>query len=305
MRIEQLEHLMEISKTHSINLAAQNLHITQQSLSRSIKSLEDELSVLLFYRDHKGVSLTEQGQIVLKRAQEIIQTAQLMRQELCIQTEQTQNMTGTLNFIYMHGFDLRKLTTIINGFSTQYPETKFTISFQSVSVLLQSLLEEEKINIGLVLLPENFHLNSVLEKHQLEQLEIMPLYEENSMAAISKKSPLANNKSISISTLLKQPIVLLNNNDDIDNNWTKFLLQQFGIPNFSLVTSTEKIYVDAIINNIGVGFFTRSSSKNLTAEDLKNISVIPIRPSIKVFSSLVINRRHLNTPIIQAFLSFL
>lgn len=47
MRIEQLEHIIEISKTHSINLAAQNLHITQQSLSRSIKSLEDELSVFV------------------------------------------------------------------------------------------------------------------------------------------------------------------------------------------------------------------------------------------------------------------
>ena len=58
MRIEQLEHLIEISKTHSINHAAQNRHITQQSLSRSIKSLEDELLVPLLSRTRKGVAFT-------------------------------------------------------------------------------------------------------------------------------------------------------------------------------------------------------------------------------------------------------
>ena len=61
MRMDQLEYLIEISKNRSLNAAAKKLHISQQALSTSIKTLEDELGFKVLYRSYQGVALTPKG----------------------------------------------------------------------------------------------------------------------------------------------------------------------------------------------------------------------------------------------------
>lgn len=61
MRIEQMRQLVEIAKYKSLNTASQNMHITQQALSVSVKKMEEELDCKLLSRTTHGVSLTEQG----------------------------------------------------------------------------------------------------------------------------------------------------------------------------------------------------------------------------------------------------
>ena len=59
MRTEQIKYLIEISEHHSLSAAAEKLCITTAALSLSVKSLEEELGLLLFRRTNKGVELTE------------------------------------------------------------------------------------------------------------------------------------------------------------------------------------------------------------------------------------------------------
>ena len=61
MRLEQLEYLMEINKTHSINSASQYLHVSQQNISKSIQNLEAELGLELLTRGTEGTYLTPDG----------------------------------------------------------------------------------------------------------------------------------------------------------------------------------------------------------------------------------------------------
>ena len=62
MRLEQLEYLVTISKCSSLSEASDRLFITQQSLGKAIKDLEDELGVRLLVRSNKGCTLTSEGQ---------------------------------------------------------------------------------------------------------------------------------------------------------------------------------------------------------------------------------------------------
>lgn len=62
MRLEQLSHLIEITRLHSISKAAEALHISQPALSASVKSMETELGVALFKRTNKGIFLTSEGE---------------------------------------------------------------------------------------------------------------------------------------------------------------------------------------------------------------------------------------------------
>ena len=71
MRLEQFEYLMAIHETHSISLASQNLHVSQQNISKAIQNLENELETVLLQRSNHGTFLTAAGLIVLKHAQKI------------------------------------------------------------------------------------------------------------------------------------------------------------------------------------------------------------------------------------------
>jgi DNA-binding transcriptional LysR family regulator len=71
MKIEQLQQLIQVAESGSLNVAAKKLYISRSSLSSSMKQLEDELGESIFVRHSKGIRLTEYGTIVLKQARDI------------------------------------------------------------------------------------------------------------------------------------------------------------------------------------------------------------------------------------------
>ena len=82
MRVEQLMALLEVEKAGSMNAAAEKLFMTQQNLSKMLKSLENELGHKLFITTNKGIQLTEAGLTVLKTAQAVVRQIDEMYQRL-------------------------------------------------------------------------------------------------------------------------------------------------------------------------------------------------------------------------------
>ena len=76
MRTEDLKNFIEICESGSINKAAQNLNISQQGLSHSIKMLEDQIGSRLFHRSSRGVSLTSFGQGFLEKAEAVVRSTE-------------------------------------------------------------------------------------------------------------------------------------------------------------------------------------------------------------------------------------
>ena len=76
MNIKHLSYVVEICRCGSINKAAQNLYISQSSLSSSVKSLEEELHYQLFRRKNSGIELTEEGKLFLESAKKILAEAE-------------------------------------------------------------------------------------------------------------------------------------------------------------------------------------------------------------------------------------
>ena len=81
LRIEQLRSFLEVASSKSISIAAENLYITQPSLSRSLKLLEEELGLDLFIRSSDGVRLTTEGKKLLPIVQNILQQLDNLKQQ--------------------------------------------------------------------------------------------------------------------------------------------------------------------------------------------------------------------------------
>lgn len=67
-----LWYLVQINKYNSLSTAAEHMHLTQPALSSAIKSLEDQLHTKLLNRSYKGITLTEEGMQVVKKAEKYL-----------------------------------------------------------------------------------------------------------------------------------------------------------------------------------------------------------------------------------------
>lgn len=72
MELRVLRYFLAVAREESITAAADSLHVTQPTLSKQLKELEDELGKQLFIRGNRKITLTEEGLFLRKRAQEIV-----------------------------------------------------------------------------------------------------------------------------------------------------------------------------------------------------------------------------------------
>ena len=87
MDIRVLQYFLAVAREESITKAAKALRMTQQPLSRQLKDLEEELGKQLFIRGSKKVTLTEDGMLLRKRAEELVDLMEKTKAELTISSE--------------------------------------------------------------------------------------------------------------------------------------------------------------------------------------------------------------------------
>lgn len=82
MELRVLQYFLAVTKAQSISGAARLLHLSQPTLSRQLQELEQELGKKLFIRSNRNITLTEEGVILRKRAEEIIELVQKTQNEI-------------------------------------------------------------------------------------------------------------------------------------------------------------------------------------------------------------------------------
>lgn len=93
MDIRVLQYFLAVVREENITKAAQLLHITQPTLSRQLMGLEQELGVKLFSRNNHSVTLTEEGMLFRRRAEEIVTLSEMTKREL----KQEAMLTGEIS----------------------------------------------------------------------------------------------------------------------------------------------------------------------------------------------------------------
>src|SRR5690625_5970018 len=82
MDIKQLQYFIAIAEEKNLTAAANRLHMTQPPLSIQLKQLEQELGVKLFERSNKGMELTDKGNILYKRAVNLVNNMEDIKNEI-------------------------------------------------------------------------------------------------------------------------------------------------------------------------------------------------------------------------------
>ncbi|MBO5566506.1 MAG: LysR family transcriptional regulator [Succinivibrio sp.] len=194
MEIRLLKYFLAVAKEQSITKAAKILHITQPTLSRQMHDLEEETGVTLFLRGTKKISLTNEGYLLKKRAEEINELVNRTLEELPLQNKEIE---GSVSIGIGEVSAMDTLAKICGSFQKTYPRVKFDI-YTSTADIIKSRMERGLIDLGVL-----------LEPFDLEKYDYVKISEPEKMVVLMRgDDPLTSKISLSKHDLENIPLVL-------------------------------------------------------------------------------------------------
>ena len=260
MRIEHLAYLIEIKHRRSMSPAAKKLGLTQQALSSCIKGMEKELGVSLLVRTRQGSSLTEDGQKVLAAAETIVSCYTQLQDSLLQKdvAKHSSALKGELRIYTNSPFYLSSNPEILKKFCEDHPFVHVSIAELSQHTIFEKLMHpgaQLTDRIGIINVPIGADGKLVQEFLPASpQLRFRPFVKGGYLACVSKLSPLAHSKRLSLRTLLKYPVVMGASEEMSLMTPLHYLLRQYGSPRLMVSVATLSLWNMVIANNSGIGF---------------------------------------------------
>ena len=146
MELRVLQYFLAVTREQSISGAAEALHLSQPTLSRQLKEMEEELGTQLMIRGNRRITLTDEGMILRKRAEEIMELVRKTENEITLSNDY---LTGDITLGAGETDGVRFLTSAARALQEEFPDIHFhIISGDGASVLEH--LDRGLIDFGLV-----------------------------------------------------------------------------------------------------------------------------------------------------------
>lgn len=293
MRIEQFIHLEKIAVTGSINLASKNLFITQQALSHSIIQLEKELGAQLLKRSKSGVSLTAEGEFVLKESRQIIAISENIRNHFLSQKISFKTHLNISTVPIVRAYLLNKS---ISYFYKNFPEVPINVSVKTTSEILQDVASGE-VDIGFL---SEFIISGKSQLVLPDNFKYVPLFVHTMDIMLSAASPLAQYKKLSLKQLSEQTIILLRN-PNIQEDIVYKIFEADAFPKL-VIADTAQLFMQMIKDDLGCAFFNPIADLAAPQFNSPAITTRPLEQAIHIsFGYIVREEKHLKDPFVSIF----
>ena len=248
-----------VANTGNISKAAKELYISQPAISKSIQKLEESVGCKLFSRSSRGVVLTDEGKLLYEHVSEAFETLTLGEEKLKRSIELG---VGHLKIGVSSTLCKYLLLPYLKEFIRQNPHISISISCQSTNDTLK-LLEDNKIDIGLIGKPENL---KNIHFDFLEEIEDI---------FVAAKDYLRNLKARGIQKdhiLQSSTLMLLDK-----NNMTRQYIDDYLQENQIIIKDSIDISdMDLMIDFARIGVGVACVIKNFVREDLENGTLVEI-----------------------------
>ncbi|WP_294549447.1 LysR family transcriptional regulator [uncultured Pseudoflavonifractor sp.] len=192
MELRVLKYFLAVAREENITKAAALLHLTQPTLSRQLMQLEEELGVKLFHRSRYHIVLTDEGMLLRRRAQELIDLAEKTAQEFRREPELRGEISiGSGDLEGMH-----VLAEFLASFQKLHPQVTYQI-YSGNADNIKEQLERGTLDLGLLLEPVD------ISKYDMIRLPV----KEQWGVHVQENSPLAQNPSVTAQDLSKLPLI--------------------------------------------------------------------------------------------------
>lgn len=209
IEFQALEQFVALARTKNFTRAAEELHLSQSALSRSIQKLEDQLGKPLFERKPREVILTGVGEVLHERAKEILKLVDETFSELSEAGRRSRIRLGAIPTIAPYF-----LPKLLGQFAEKHPDISVMVQEDTTDSLIKSCRHGE-IDLAIVAQP-------IIAK----DLEVEPLFTEELLLVLPMGHPLAKQSSVEVDAVDSYPFVMLNEAHCLAENIASFCRQQ-------------------------------------------------------------------------------
>lgn len=284
MEIRLLRYFWTVAEEKNISKAAKLLNITQPTLSRQIKELEESVGVALFHRTNNQLSLTEEGIFLKERAEEILLLNDKLDQAFL--DHRNKQLSGSFSIGCVEADNSDTLSMMIEELISDYPQVRFNL-VTGTSEDISDRLDKGLLDLALLLEP--------VDIGDYESL-VLPR-EEKWGLLVSKEIFLAQKKAITPADLKGIPLLSSSRKEVQD-----LIAQWLGAPfeELNIVGTYNLIFniFSLVENRVGSALAIEGATAH---RDIQQFSFIPLEPELKTHGVLVWKRR-IHTPVVEELL---
>lgn len=286
MEIRVLRYFLEIAREGNMTRAAKYLHVSQPTLSKQMKDLETELGKKLFRRGSSSVSLTGEGMLLRKRAEDILEMVDKTADEFHALDDIT---GGEVRIGCAETHQIKYLARVIKKFKEEYPLFRYHLTSGNTEQVT------ERLDKGL------FDFAVIVEPPDLSKYNYLKLPESNTWGVLMRKdSPLAQKERIYIEDLYG--LQLICSEQSMREDIPRWCGEK--VDNLLLSGSTNLFYNGSVFVKEGLGCL-------LTFEHLANTDAgssfcfRPLEPVLETKAYIIWKKYQIFTPIAERLLDML
>ena len=268
MEIRVLRYFLAVAREETISSAAESLHVTQPTLSRQLMDLEEELGKQLFLRGSRKITLTEEGMILRKRAEEIIELLDKTRAEV---TTSNEDVSGD---IYIGGAEtegIRFIAQTIKELQLEHPNIVFRLYSGNAEEITEKL-DRGLLDFGILIDPADMSKYDFMKLPGLDVWGVL----------MPKVCPLAKKKFVRSRDLFGLPLIISDQSmvkNEI-SGWSGGRYNQLNI-----VATYNLLFNASLLVEEGVGYALCLDKIIRTCEDAK-LCFRPLEPKLEVAMSI-------------------
>lgn len=268
MELRVLQYFLAVAREQSISGAAEFLHLSQPTLSRQIKDMEKELGKQLLIRGNRRITLTEEGMILCKRAEEIMELVKKTESEITLSDE---SIAGDIYIGAGESNSVGYIAKAANALRREYPLVHFHIESGDAQTVYEQL-DKGLIDFGLLF------GNIDLTKYNSISLPT----KDNWGVLMPKDSELAKKDVITPNDLMKEPLIVSRQGITRGElqNWFKLPEEKLNV-----VATYNLLYNASLLVEEGIGY-ALCLDKIINTSNC-NLCFKPLYPKLEVSMSIV------------------
>lgn len=203
MEINKLKVFADLAGTLNFSHTAENLFITQSSVSKQINSLEKELGHKLFNRNNQQVRLTEAGAAILPNCQQILRQDELLNKKL---QQLDQHKQTTIKLAAIPTFSTYHIFQTVLQYMNAHPEIDFQLQETENQAVL-TLLKNKQVDLAFY--------RQLNQRLPVSELDCLLFRQEAFTLCVAEDDPLAKRKLINLTDISGESFIMLNKSSQL------------------------------------------------------------------------------------------
>lgn len=284
MELRVLQYFLAVAREENISGAAEFLHLSQPTLSRQLKDLEDELGKQLFIRGNRKITLTEEGMILRKRAEEITELVKKTEDEI---TSSDDALAGNITIGAGETDGNRFLIKAMNAMQKEYPLVHFHI-ISGDKVMLTESIDRGLIDFGIV-----------FGNTDTAKYDSLPINHEDTWGVLMRRdAELSQKEFITADDLVDKPLIISRQafqNSELKNF---FHMEQEKL---NIAATYSLLFNGSLMVDEGLGYAI-CFDKLVNVSGDSSLCFKPLKPKIKARMNIIWKKYQIFSKPAQKFL---